>query len=636
MPINNKMFQQLANGPSQTYSPLPQILSDDDEDEDDTREALNKNDGLPPVLIPAGGKRRKMSFIRQACFVFSLVLAVAAVSSFLWLLPCDSGNATCQPHIFHSSTNNWKRTFRSIVFTSGLQLVDADQDGILDIILGFGTNDSSGLRGTSQGLSEAGVMVLRGRDGHQIWNQTYYSAPTEIVCGALDQNQDGVLDCILVGDHGLFSVVNVSNDNTFWYLHDHPKSLHQEAVSMPVIVSDLDGDGVQDLVVACRLRKENESMDTPTSMYLLIVSGGMGKLLGNPIPIPGCIVSYGPVAVSANASILTVVACDTDGEEGVVFASDLESLWKASRVKQNKTQEDDKYQERTSPVFVEVYRFSKQDAQIHLWATDIDADGIEDLIVAGGDRKVTALRRPTSHWNVLWSTQIGEFDVTSCHPGPLLADGSRCVVLTLTPSECREDCSTTVVVLSGRNGSEIWRYNGQSLVSPVPFTMSESWPTMISFKETTQVPNKENCSKTETLNRASNAPEEWRSNEDEAEDFVSLVQVQEKLLLLTFAPENNLQTVVLDTTNDTCCYTPTVEQLSDCLPASAARISSVIGDVDGDGLPDLVSVKTTVVCTDDGSDLAFMMIVSKTNLANRANWFPNRYVVQDMHVPAFV
>jgi hypothetical protein len=76
-----------------------------------------------------------------------------------------------------------------------------------------------------------------------------------------------------------------------WYLHNH-KNNNRGAVDLefPVVLPDLDGDGVRELITACSF---NDTSKRPAIVSdrnnFIIISGKMGRILGEAVHFSTCV-----------------------------------------------------------------------------------------------------------------------------------------------------------------------------------------------------------------------------------------------------------------------------------------------------------------------------------------------------------
>lgn len=56
---------------------------------------------------------------------------------------------------------------------------------------------------------ESGLIAIEGPTGKERWRLSLHSTPTSSICDAIDVNLDGYHECIVVGNNGLLTAVDV-------------------------------------------------------------------------------------------------------------------------------------------------------------------------------------------------------------------------------------------------------------------------------------------------------------------------------------------------------------------------------------------------------------------------------------------
>jgi hypothetical protein len=101
-----------------------------------------------------------------------------------------------------------------------------------------------------------------------------------------------------------------------WYLHSH-RNNNRNAIDLefPIILPDLDGDGVRELVTACSFNDTSERFATVSDRNnFIVISGKMGEIIGQAVHIPTCARIQG---LSVDRSWSIVYTCQkADKEEG--------------------------------------------------------------------------------------------------------------------------------------------------------------------------------------------------------------------------------------------------------------------------------------------------------------------------------
>ncbi len=218
-----------------------------------------------------------------------LVLLLAACTANLDdSAPIDSGMAPrCQPRpSLGAPASVGPRTLDEPTWTAtGDQLVvssprfaDLDGQGPLDITFGRGTEDG----GPDLLHGVGGAVALDGSDGTPLWD---VDARQQVFATAalVDLSADGRVDAVYGGRHNELFAVNGATGDVLWRSALEVEAAREAGLYnnySPVVVHDVDGDGVVDLLVA----NGGDSTQPPASSnrppaQLLLVSGADGSIL---------------------------------------------------------------------------------------------------------------------------------------------------------------------------------------------------------------------------------------------------------------------------------------------------------------------------------------------------------------------
>ena len=146
----------------------------------------------------------------------------------------------------------WSSNYKNFVTEAPIRFVDVNEDGIDDIITGFGTI-LDGRGGNPQILPDGnrpffgGAFALDGKSGSELWMHYTAHEVFAINCNG-DLTQDGIADCLLGGRGGVFLAINGKNGSLIWIFSNN--ELHNKGMNFYTaqFIRDLDGDGILDVL----------------------------------------------------------------------------------------------------------------------------------------------------------------------------------------------------------------------------------------------------------------------------------------------------------------------------------------------------------------------------------------------------
>jgi len=218
-----------------------------------------------------------------------------------------------------SSTNgkrlHWERSFLPGASEATPTTVDLDGDGVKERLLVVDVS-----------MNYVTVFALNGMDGSTKWNRTVNFPVFGVHCLA-DISNDGVRDCFINGRGGGLGALSGSDGRPIWFV-DESMVYPRYNFYFPLRVPDMDGDGVEDLVVTHGGDGAYEPEEHNRSPGLLgVVSGKTGQKLLEPVPMPDGKETY-------MSPILAPIHGSTDGDGVILFGSGGEtvagSLWGVS------------------------------------------------------------------------------------------------------------------------------------------------------------------------------------------------------------------------------------------------------------------------------------------------------------------
>ncbi|GFT02758.1 uncharacterized protein TNCV_879611 [Trichonephila clavipes] len=182
----------------------------------------------------------------------------------------------------------WVKTFPMLTTETAVRLNDVNSDGVEDFILGFGTGADAFYYPKvvchvyfpkSKDECGGGILALDGKTGNEIWR--HYSAHEifAVNCNS-DLNGDGTKDCLGGGRMAGFSAINGKDGTLIWEFDDQNAKIDASNVYTPQYISDVDFDGVPDLVVIHGGDPLKEpGSETRLVGRLMVVSGKTGRVL---------------------------------------------------------------------------------------------------------------------------------------------------------------------------------------------------------------------------------------------------------------------------------------------------------------------------------------------------------------------
>ncbi|XP_067000927.2 uncharacterized protein [Anabrus simplex] len=342
-----------GTGQGALYSPLPQSISDTDSSEEELISVVHHNDnrkfvvsgkesvdkrngqkmgdyrplghdtehdvainGFPargpitaddvPIIKSEASVPRHlepMSALRKIFFVLSILLCGLTIVIFLWVLPCDW--ATCPSAPVKSSSRSWEKTLTGIELKGRISVVSGVAGRSHNLVFLLRGDILSSLLGQPKPNEEVaetfptkggGLLSLIGSTGEVAWWKRLYHLPHDIDCSLMDVSDDGINDCIVVGAESLLVTVDPLSGAIIWHVHNHTlEDMNAVNISFPLVLPDLDGDSLYELLATCSLSEKNSSgyslvSEPKVSLhnYMILISGKTGRVLGHPLEMKHC------------------------------------------------------------------------------------------------------------------------------------------------------------------------------------------------------------------------------------------------------------------------------------------------------------------------------------------------------------
>ena len=197
-----------------------------------------------------------------------------------------------------------------------MQLYDMNHDGILDVLA---------VNGYSQ--CAVRIMALDGLNGSTVWEKEVDFESFAVKC-ELDVDSDGVMDCLAMGRYSGFVALSGLDGSMLWVV-DPSISYPRYNFYFPLVVPDLDGDGVDDLINMHGGDSTYKSSETNRSpAFLLTISGRTGQKLMDRVLTPDGRESYMSPVHFSFADGTEVILFGTGGETlpGSLWAVTLSSI----------------------------------------------------------------------------------------------------------------------------------------------------------------------------------------------------------------------------------------------------------------------------------------------------------------------
>ncbi|KAK3928753.1 Protein FAM234B [Frankliniella fusca] len=192
----------------------------------------------------------------------------------------------------------WVQTFPKLTSETAVRLSDVNHDGVLDIILGYGTGTDG--RNVPDFVCTlyfgrdppclGGLVALNGKTGEVVWQHWTRRPVFSVDCSA-DLTKDGVNDCLVGGKGGLLHVVNGHDGSLLWHLEDQLERQQTEAVLdvyAAQYIPDVDNDGFLDVISAHTVSDLSGNI---VKGHLIVISGKVGVML-RMVEMPGSSESY--------------------------------------------------------------------------------------------------------------------------------------------------------------------------------------------------------------------------------------------------------------------------------------------------------------------------------------------------------
>lgn len=241
------------------------------------------------ILNPNLSKSQPMSNSRKICFILSLLLCILPAILFLWKLPCSDPN-TCPAKSERMHTFNWIRNYETVELKGAINVVQGLHRRSMNLVFmyrgnHFFTNDDTNNHHSAGTISKRnGIISLIASSGQVAWYDelVQFVEPRIIDCNLIDADLSGNKDCLIIDEYGEMSCINPISGQWIWHLAEHTSNT-PEKLNFPLVLPDINGDRVNDLLIACTITTRNRTFNA-----FKLISGAKGTQIGQNFIIKNC------------------------------------------------------------------------------------------------------------------------------------------------------------------------------------------------------------------------------------------------------------------------------------------------------------------------------------------------------------
>ncbi|KAH8246032.1 hypothetical protein KR026_008100 [Drosophila bipectinata] len=244
-------------------------------------------------------KRTPMSPVRRCCFIGSLLLCVFAVVSFVWLVPCGNADGTgaCPAVGDRIKTHNWLNNYTRAELKGGVNVVGGLRIWENNLIFMY-RGDAFFPEFRPGNERRNGIICLIGSSGAVAWFVEMVDEPVALDCTLIDVDGNGKSDCLVLDEYGELGAINPVSGQWLWWFKER-SARKVDAFDFPIILPDLDNDGVLDLLLVTSLSLEQRTKslaqqkhEPPSQLearnVLRLLSGRKGSPIGEGFRIHDC------------------------------------------------------------------------------------------------------------------------------------------------------------------------------------------------------------------------------------------------------------------------------------------------------------------------------------------------------------
>ncbi|XP_017081063.1 uncharacterized protein LOC108114536 [Drosophila eugracilis] len=244
-------------------------------------------------------KRTPMSPARKCCFIGSLLLCFFAIVSFVWLVPCGNpdGTGSCPAIGDRAKTRNWFNNYTKAELKGGVNVVGGLKAWENNLIFMY-RGDAFFPEFRPGNERRNGIICLIGSSGAVAWFVEMVDEPVALDCTLIDIDGNGKSECLVLDEYGELGAIHPVSGEWLWWFKERSAS-KVDAYDFPVILPDLDADGVLDLLLVTSLSLEQRTKSLAQVNHesagqlearnvLRFLSGKKGSPIGDGFRIHDC------------------------------------------------------------------------------------------------------------------------------------------------------------------------------------------------------------------------------------------------------------------------------------------------------------------------------------------------------------
>lgn len=183
-------------------------------------------------------------------------------------------------------THKWIREYENIELKGMINVVDGARGRSKNLVFMYREDkmfDATVKGGGSPPPKGNGIICVVGSLGQVAWYDKMTNEPNVIDCSLIDADHDGSLDCLVTDEYSQLGCINPVSGQWLWHVHNsgHSNVRNNHLLDFPLLLPDLNGDGVNDLLMA-------SSLDGSRHNNLMLISGTDGQSIGQSYAVAEC------------------------------------------------------------------------------------------------------------------------------------------------------------------------------------------------------------------------------------------------------------------------------------------------------------------------------------------------------------